>query len=311
VLGPSERILVIKHGALGDFVLATGAFKAIRRHHPEAAITLLTAEAFVEPAQACGWFDAVWTDTRPPLWQVARSRDLMRRLRAGRFTRVYDLQNSDRTGAYFRLWGRPRPEWSGVARGASHRHDTPHRGRLHTLARQAEQLALAGIATVPATDVAWAIADTAALGLERPYALLVPGGSAHRPQKRWPPDHFAALASRLVERGIRPAIIGAAGESELAAHLRAAVPEAADLCRRTSFAALAALARGADLAVGNDTGPMHLIAATDCPSLVLFSAASDPARTAPVGARVRVLRHDPLAALSVEQVLGALPAAPS
>ncbi len=34
--GERERILVIKHGALGDIVLATGPFKAIRAHHPDA-----------------------------------------------------------------------------------------------------------------------------------------------------------------------------------------------------------------------------------------------------------------------------------
>ena len=38
---PPEHVLVIKHGALGDVVLALGAMQAIRRHHPDATITLL------------------------------------------------------------------------------------------------------------------------------------------------------------------------------------------------------------------------------------------------------------------------------
>ncbi|HAK62204.1 MAG TPA: ADP-heptose--LPS heptosyltransferase, partial [Alphaproteobacteria bacterium] len=37
-----QRILVIKLGALGDFILAMGPFKAIRHHHAGAHITLLT-----------------------------------------------------------------------------------------------------------------------------------------------------------------------------------------------------------------------------------------------------------------------------
>ena len=43
-----ERFLVIKHGALGDWVLASGRFAAIRRHHPSARTTLLTTPAFAE-----------------------------------------------------------------------------------------------------------------------------------------------------------------------------------------------------------------------------------------------------------------------
>ena len=67
------------------------------------------------------------------------------------------------------------------------------------------------------------------------------------------------------------------------------------------------LARRARFALGNDTGPMHLIAACGCPSVVLFSATSDPARTAPTGAHVTVLRCPLLADLSAEDVGAALP----
>jgi ADP-heptose:LPS heptosyltransferase len=64
------------------------------------------------------------------------------------------------------------------------------------------------------------------------------------------------------------------------------------------------------LAVGNDTGPVHLAAAVGCPSIVLFSADSDPALTAPragTGGRVVVLREERLADLKVERVVAALP----
>lgn len=56
------------------------------------------------------------------------------------------------------------------------------------------------------------------------------------------------------------------------------------------------------LAVGNDTGPMHVIAPTDCPTLVLFSAESDPELTRPVGAAVSVLQRPSLDMLGVDEV---------
>ena len=297
-------ILVIKHGALGDFVLATGAFQAIRRHHRNDAVTLLTTAPYAALARASGYFDDVWVDPRARLTQVARWLGLARRLRRTRFARVYDLQHSDRSHAYYRLMGRP--EWSGIAPGCSHPHANPDRDRLHTLEREAEQLAMAGIAVVPPPDVSWARADIAAFALPPAYALLVPGGSAHRPEKRWPAARYAALARALAGRGIAPVLIGAAAERAVLAEIARAAPGACDLGGRTDLFQVTELARGARLAVGNDTGPMHLIAVAGCPSLVLFSGASDPALTRPRGPRVAVLRAPDLGDLAAEAAMAAV-----
>ena len=67
----------------------------------------------------------------------------------GAFVRVYDLQTSDRSSFYFRLFRRPKPEWSGIAAGCSLRHTNSQRDSLHTIERQREQLAMAGIDAVP------------------------------------------------------------------------------------------------------------------------------------------------------------------
>ncbi len=300
------RILVIKHGALGDFVLATGAFRAIRAHHRADHVTLLTTAAFADFARASGCFDEVWTDSRPKPWQVPAWLALGRRLRAGGFDRVYDLQHSDRTHAYFRLFGRRRPEWSGMARGCSHPHANPGRVAMHTVEREAEQLAMAGIAETPPPDLSWVAADIARFALNGRFALLVPGGSAHRPGKRWPAEGYAALAAGLAGRGVTPVLIGSDAERETLAEIAGRCAAARDLCGATSFAEIVALARAAAGAVGNDTGPMHLIALAGCPCVSLFSSASNPDLVAPRGPSVRVLRRETLAALSVDEVIAAL-----
>jgi ADP-heptose:LPS heptosyltransferase len=101
-------------------------------------------------------------------------------------------------------------------------------------------------------------------------------------------------------------VIGVASERPLAATIRAACPEARDLTGQTSFAEVATLARQAQAAIGNDTGPMHLIAAVGCQCVVLFSAESDPALCAPRGT-VTVLRRPNLAELTVDEVAAAVP----
>ncbi|HEX7970524.1 MAG TPA: glycosyltransferase family 9 protein, partial [Stellaceae bacterium] len=82
---------------------------------------------------------------------------------------------------------------------------------------------------------------------------------------------------------------------------------ARDLTGRTSFGEVVALGRMALHAIGNDTGPMHLVAAAGCSATVLYSAASDPALTAPRGAQVTTLRRPDLADLAVEEVAATLP----
>jgi ADP-heptose:LPS heptosyltransferase len=70
-------------------------------------------------------------------------------------------------------------------------------------------------------------------------------------------------------------------------------------------AGIAALGARAAVAVGNDTGPLHLIAAAGAPTVALFSADSDPALCAPRG-RVAILRDAVLANLPVDPVLAAV-----
>lgn len=305
-------ILVVKHGALGDLVQAFGPFAAIRAHHPDAPITLLTTKPFAGLMAKAPWFDAVTVDDRPSWWNLLAWRALGRRLAAAGFGRVYDLQTSSRSSRLFmamRLYG-ARPEWSGIAPGASHPHANPSRDAMHTMDRQREQLAAAGIAAFPPPELGWLAAGVSRFGLPARHAVLVPGAAPHRPAKRWPAEAYGALAAHLDAQGITPVILGTAGEGPLAATIRASCPRAIDLTGRTAIADIAAIAAGAALAVGNDTGPIHLVAAMGTPSLVLFSADSDPALCAPrgTGANVRVLRVADLRALAPASVIAALPA---
>jgi ADP-heptose:LPS heptosyltransferase len=295
---PGGGVLVIKLAALGDVVQAFGPFAAIRAHHPGQRITLLTTPPFAPMLRRSPWFDAVWEDGRPAWADLPAVWRLARRLRAAGFDRVYDLQTSARSSRYRMMVGRG-VEWSGIARGASHPHANPARDLMHTVERQREQLEAAGISEFPAPSLGWLEDDLTGFGLPARFALLVPGASPGRPGKRWPVERFAALAAGL---SVPVAVVGGRAEAALAA----AIPGGIDLTGRTSFAALGALARRAEFAVGNDTGPTHLIAAAGCPTLALFGAESDPALCAPRGRAVAVLREDRLAALEVAEVRAAL-----
>ena len=311
------RILVIKLAALGDVVLAFAAMRRIREAHPEAQITLLTTPPFEGLARASGLFDAVETDGRPR--RLGALLAMLRRLRRARYDLVYDLQTSSRSSGYFyALWPRP-PRWSGIAAGCALPHANPDRDRMHTLERQADQLKAAGIwpdaptapGTAPPPDLGFMLKtddpqrSPGRFGLTSPYALLIPGASPHRPDKRWPVTHYAELAAALAREGLAVAMIGGHAEAGLAEEMAGQAPDLVNLTGQTDFAQVASLAAHADLVVGNDTGPTHLAAAAGAPTLVLFSQASDPALCAPRGRRVDVLRESRLEDLEVNTVLQA------
>ncbi len=300
-----RRVLVIKLSALGDMVLAVAAFARIRQAHPEAHITLLTTPLFADFAAACPFIDAVRTDGRPA--GVFAGLRLIGDLRSARYDRVYDLQTNDRTNLIFQAMRPWPPAWSGTAWGCAFSHDDPERMKMHTLERQAAQLAAAGIwpdapttpGSAPAPDISWLIGPAPP---REDLALLVPGGSAQRPAKRWPALNYGIIAKALIPEGYQVAIVGGDGERALAESIRALAPAAQDLTGQTNLADIAQLGARASLAIGNDTGPMHLIAAAGAPSIVLFSGVSDPSLCAPRG-YVRIIREGNLRDLQVEAVL--------
>jgi ADP-heptose:LPS heptosyltransferase len=162
--------------------------------------------------------------------------------------------------------------------------------------------------SAPPPDLSWILnkykepRPLAGVPKPRPYAMLVPGASEKRPEKRWPVERFAELAAKLREQGLDVVIIGGPQESALARIIQKSNGQARDLTGRTDFAQIAVLGARAALAVGNDTGPLHLIAAAGAPSVALFSAASDPALCGPRG-HVAVLQAENLGEMSVDMVL--------
>jgi ADP-heptose:LPS heptosyltransferase len=131
--------------------------------------------------------------------------------------------------------------------------------------------------------------DTAAVrrltAMDAPYACVHPGAS--RSDRRWSLVNFARVADQLVQRGLRIFITGSAAEKELAQTVVSGMKESADIVAGcTDLGALAALLRGAQIVVSNDTGVGHLAAAVDAPAVVIFTT-SDAERWAPQPARRR------------------------
>ena len=135
-------------------------------------------------------------------------------------------------------------------------------------------------------------------GVPRIACHAAPGGFAvihpfaGSPRKRWPIERFQALAAQLAPR--LPVEWCAGPEDRLAGARR--FPDLYDL---------ACWLAAASIYIGNDSGPTHLAAAVGTPVVALFGP-TDPAVWAPRGPRVTVLASPALEAITVAQAAAAV-----
>jgi ADP-heptose:LPS heptosyltransferase len=297
-----KKIIVIKHGALGDMINAMGAFSLIRSHHRDAHITLLTGKAYGDLARKTGFFDDIAIDSRDRFY-----RDYFRlRARLKGANRVYDLQNSPRTSLYYlMLYPGKVPQWNGIAPFCDFPQRRLDREDMHAYDRFADQLAQAGLGLDDAQtlypDMSW-LTQNSALVLPRNSILLVPGSSRTGQYKRWPAEYYGELAQHIMDQGYSPVLIAGPDDLEVASRVKEMCPGIIDLTLKVNFLEIAMLAKQAIAVVGNDTGPLHILAAMKLPTLVLWSKASPPHVYAPKGPHVHIAYEEDLKNLSLERV---------
>ena len=300
----SKRILVIKHGALGDIVQGFGSFASLRFGHRDANISLLTTPPFVELAEMMPWFDEVFVDHRASFVNIVEGLRIRRLLRSD-WDIVVDLQCSQRTAYYFHFFAHASSRWVGTVKNCSD--PCPDFTGINNHQRMMVAADIAG-GERQVADMAWLLNGTPAAfwDLQRPYAILVPGCSLAKPQKRWPAEKFADLATRLLAWDFAVVLVGTTADLGVVNLVQSLEPKCINLCSKTSIADLAGLSANADYVVGNDTGPVFLAAASGAPTIMVMGPSTDPSMSAPNGDRCRWLKGSPITEVTVDDVLDVL-----
>ena len=290
-----NKILVIKHGALGDILQAMDAFASIREAHAGAHLAVLTTPPFADFLRDAPYFDAVLIDPRAPFYRLDAWWRVRRILRAG-WTRIYDLQGTARTARYWRYFLRGMDvEFIGKATA---------KGDFSGMNNCERLLAIIGEAGVKScvADLDW-LGKKERLDLPHPYAVLVAGCSPAKPSKRWSAENYGALARALLADGITPVLVGTRYDAGVGAEICAMEPAVMSLIGDTNLAQLADVLRGAAAVIGNDTGPVFLGAKLDVPTLMLMGRDTDAVKSAPVGKRAMWLRADAIDSITPDAVL--------
>lgn len=127
-----------------------------------------------------------------------------------------------------------------------------------------------------------------ALDPAQPVVALCPGAQ-FGPAKRWPTQHFAAVAERSLAAGRQVWLFGAPGERSICDELAAQAPGSLNLAGQVGLADAIDLLTMAECVVANDSGLMHVAGALGRPVVALFGSTS-PSMTPPLGPAATVLR---------------------
>jgi len=127
---------------------------------------------------------------------------------------------------------------------------------------------------------------------ERSIVAICPGSTNSR-AKRWPAEHYASLADRLLEEQRQVVIVGAKDEESVTREVTTKMRhQPVVLTGKTTIDQLTAILACVDLLVTNDTGPAHIGAALGKPTLVIFGP-TNPLTTRPLSGQAEIIRHPP------------------
>lgn len=126
-----------------------------------------------------------------------------------------------------------------------------------------------------------------------PLVALCPGSTNSR-AKRWPAGRFAALADKLIDESeANVALIGSPDEMDVSREVATLMRhQPIMLTGRTNLAQAVAVLSLTDVLITNDTGPAHIAAALNRPTLVIFGP-TDPATTRPFSGVAEIIRRPP------------------
>ena len=294
-----KNILVVKLSAIGDVIHALPVSYAIKEQYPNAHLTWV-----VEPAAYAILEDNPYIDELI-LFEKAKFRSFggflceigpfRRRLRTRRYDASLDLQGLFKSAAIaFNAGAKLRIGTANMREGA-HLVSRPVRGTHaegHIVERYLDVVRALGRAVREVRfPVAISERDAVAAGTllaregvpeERPFVAFAIG--ANWPNKRWPAEHFAALADRLYHAHDIPVLVGGGRLDETIAQDIMAASEIppVNLVGRTNLKQLAHIFTRAALVLGGDTGPVHLAAGLRTPTVMLMGP-TDANRNGPYG----------------------------
>ena len=292
-----SNILIIKLGSLGDVVQISGALRDIREHHKNAKITILTTSKYLNLFRDCPYIDNCLEDERLPRYNIFYLLRLKKIVNSLNFTKVYDLQNSNRTNFYKKFLFNIK-DWSSSK-------DIPENQYNNSvLKRFDEQLRKSNIETryTLKPDFSWAAerVNNYKLNTDKKYILFFPFCSKELVHKRWP--YFPELINMIKQNHPQYELVVAPGPDEIEEAKSFNIMIALNENLPLNFFELASLIKKSHLVIANDTGPAHMAAHLGARGFTLFGPHTTPEKVSIERERFIALQTMDLKSLYADRV---------
>jgi len=295
-----HKILIVKPSSLGDVVHSLPFLNAMKTCFPEAEIHWVIAKGLEGLLDGNPMIERLWIINKDS-WKkidnakntVTEIKNLFKDLKKEKFDLVIDLQGLLRSGIITSATRAPVRIGFKEAREGSrffYTHKVKGGKDIHAVDRY---LKIASFLGCDVSRVSFSFTPESSSTfnshlltyLPKEYAVLVPG--ARWKTKRWPPQKFGELASRLPVQSV---IVGSKADRDIADLIVSlSAGKAVSLAGKTSLKELIAVMRKAKFAISNDSGPMHIAAVLGIPVFAIFGP-TDPRRTGPYGKAHTIIR---------------------
>ena len=306
--GTISRILIRGVNWIGDAVMTTPAIGVVRRHFPQAELTVLANPLVAELFSPHDWVDRVVVFDRKGAHRGVRGRlRLASELRKRSFDLAIILPNSFDSALVPWLAGIPvRVGKSSDGRSLlltgrySEDETEPLRHEVRYYLNLVRHFGITGedvaprLCVTPEEERATGLLLAGKGIMAGDRVLAINPGATYGSAKRWYPDRFAEVALRLAaEWRARIVILGSSGEAGIAADIEQRLEGASlNMAGRTTVRELMALIKRSDFMITNDSGPMHIAAAFGVPLVAIFGPTDHTGTSPYTDDRAVIVRKD-------------------
>ena len=251
-----KKILLIKHGSLGDIVFALEPILSIQKKFNNSLIDLVTEEKFIPFFKKINMFDQFLIDNRTDFFS---SFSLIRKIINSKYDLIIDLQNSRRTNFYhFLIKTFSNSRINGSRSFVHDRYIIPIQGKESPTQGLYNQLKLLDIDKSD-HDFSWLISNKEDQSIEhKDVVLVIPGVSKSGRAKQWSPDKYQQLCSFLESKGYFICLVGTKDDASSFQPILDGCKKIINLIDKSPPEIIYSIATKSQLIISNDTGPGHI-----------------------------------------------------
>ena len=264
-----KKILIIKHGSLGDIIFSLPIIHSIKKHFFNKEIELLTEEKYFSFFKNSKYFNNLIEDNR--VKNIFINTELLIKLRRNKYDLIIDLQNSTRTSFYnffFRLFSKSKISSSRYF--AHNRYVIPKQGTETTTQGLFNQIKLINISGENNIQYNWLEKKLDAI-YDKKIILFITGVSPQGKYKQWQPDKFANIAKYCENKNYKICVVGNNSDRESIAPILNKCNNVIENIGKSPPDIIFSIAKKASLVITNDTGPGHIAALSGAKILWLLN----------------------------------------